>query len=86
VESIEEIESKFGDCAYKLFTLITKNEKTLGERILDETRSSGYRNVKDGIKINSDNQMRELYKAESHILIDDKTPEEVALEIESLLV
>lgn len=85
VASIEQIESNFEDYAYKLVTLITKNDKTLSKRILDETRSSGYRNVKDGIKINSDNQARELYRSESRVLVDGKTPEEVALEVENLL-
>jgi hypothetical protein len=59
-----QIPRRFSRFSYALFTLFVEDETQLKERVLDESRSSGYRDWEEAIKINQMIVDRPLMKYE----------------------
>lgn len=62
-----EIPRRFARCNYVLFTLWVEDEETLKARVLDETRSSGYRDWEASLRLNRMIQARPLMQNEVRV-------------------
>ena len=68
-----------------MFTLTVRDDETLKERIMNETRSSEYRNWKQAIKINQDILGRSLLPNEIRIDATEKSIGNVIKDISEYL-
>ena len=82
---ILELNSHFSKNNYLLFTLTLSDQELLKSRILDEERSSGYRDWQDGIDINKRILKRPLLPHEVRIETIQKTPQTIVEEIYNYL-
>jgi len=82
---ILELEKVFSDQQYLLITLVVESNAELKSRVLNETRSSKYRNWEEAIQINQTILDRPLLQNEVRIKNFGKTKEEVVAEILALL-
>ncbi len=64
---IKELHNVFQQENYILFSLIVSDDEVLKSRVLDETRSSGYRDFETAIKINKEIIERQLLLNEKRI-------------------
>lgn len=64
---IKELHTIFNQENYVLFTLTLSDDEILKSRVLDKTRSSGYRDFKSAIKINNEIINRQLLPNEIRI-------------------
>lgn len=72
---IKNIDISFGSVNYILFTLVVDDNNVLKSRVLNETRSSAYRDYEQAIAINQDIANRSLSTREKRI---DSTEQSVA--------
>ncbi len=82
---IKELHQNFKKEKYILFTLTVRDDETLKERIMNETRSSEYRNWKQAIKINQDILGRSLLPNEIRIDATEKSIGNVIKDISEYL-
>ena len=78
---IVELHKSYADTDYILFTLFVSDDELLKGRVLDDTRSSDYRDYKEAIKINRRIMSRELLPHETKIDSTSASLEEVMGEI-----
>ena len=78
---ILQLEKVFKKEKYILFTLIVDDEAILKKRIMNEKRSGGYRNWKEGIAINKKILKRKLLKNEIRIDAENNSVEKIVKEI-----
>lgn len=78
---IEQLPTIYADYNFSIFTLIIEDENILKARVLNESRSSGYRDWEQAIKINQSLIDRDAYKNEIFIKLKDKSIEHVITEI-----
>jgi broad-specificity NMP kinase len=83
---IKELHTVFQKENYILLTLIVNDNEILKSRVLNETRSSGYRDFKSAIKINKEILNRELLPNEIRIDTTNQSLEEVVKIIVSKLL
>ena len=74
---IQQIPQKFSRHRYLLVTLTVDDDKILKSRVLDETRSSGYRDWETALKINQELFNRPLMRHEFRLDSTYKTVEEL---------
>jgi len=78
---IRELHKNFKNINYSLVTLIVNDDKILKSRILKKTRSSKYRDWKNGIKINKEILERALLPKEIRIDATKKTKQQIVKEL-----
>ncbi|USN58928.1 MAG: AAA family ATPase [Candidatus Peribacteria bacterium] len=74
---IKELHTVFQQENYILFTLTVSDDEILKSRVLDETRSSGYRDFESAIKISNEINSRELLPNEIRIDATNQSVENV---------
>lgn len=82
---IEQLDEIFGDYDYSLFTLRLQNDEVLKARVLDESRSSGYRNWEEALAINESLLNREAFANEVFIDAENQSVDKVVDKITSHL-
>ena len=84
-KDIDKVLNEFKDSKYIIITLFLTNEEMLKQRVLTESRDSGFRNFEESIKFNK--RLREELKYPNEHKIDNtnQTPEETANYIKTLL-
>lgn len=78
---IEQLSSHFKNTNYVLFTLTIDDQEALKSRVLNEERSSAYRDWESAIEINNSICNRPLYPNEIRINTTNKNLKEVEKEI-----
>ncbi len=78
---IEKLPEIFDGYDFAIYTLRLDDENMLKQRVLDESRSSGYRNWEEAQEINQSLMNRQPFKNETFISIDSKTAEQVTEQI-----
>ncbi|MBW4061127.1 hypothetical protein HJC99_00950 [Candidatus Saccharibacteria bacterium] len=82
---IEQLDEEFSDYSYHIFTLRQVDEDLLKKQILDQSRSSGYRDWEQALRINKDLLERDPLKNESFIDVGQRSIEDVVDEIEAAI-
>jgi len=80
---IPELQTVFAGYEYRLITLILSDEEELKKRVLDETRSSGYRDWETALKIQKRILVRPLLSNEIRIDVSRKDRGTVLKEVEA---
>lgn len=76
-ERISQLAHVFEGYDYTLFTLRVLDDNTLKARVLDESRSSGYRDWQASLKINQELKARKAFPHEEFIDVEGQTVEEI---------
>ncbi len=82
---IKELSNIFGDFDYILFTLRQSDAKNLKSRVLEGSRSSGYRNWEEAVQINQELLDRPAFPNEIFIEVDTQSPPQIIDQICDLL-
>ena len=80
-ERIEQLPKVYEGYLYLIITLYITDETALKSRVLDSTRSSGYRDFETAFEINNNIQKRNQFTNEIKIDITDKLPNQIIREI-----
>ena len=79
---IQQIPQLFASKDYKIFSLVLSDEQELKHRVLDQSRDSGFRNVRKALLWNRRLKRRRLvkneFKIENSHLIQSETVKEIA--------
>lgn len=78
---IEKLPNIFRDYDFVILTLRLKDEEVLKNRVLDENRTSGYRNWEESLEINKSLNNRKRLQNEVFIDIDTQSVDQVADDI-----
>lgn len=78
---VEDIPKTFAGYDFSIFTLRLKDEETLKTRVLNETRSSAYRDSAEAVRINQSLFNRSAYQNEILIDLKDQPTEFVVEQI-----
>jgi hypothetical protein len=78
---IAQLPGIFKDYDFAIYTLRVLNEELLKSRVLDELRSSGYRDWEKALEINNELKNREPLKNETFIDIATQSVEQVVEQI-----
>lgn len=84
-EYIQRLAEDFVGYEYAIFTLRLNNEEVLKARVNDDSRSSGYRDTEEAVRINSHLQERSAFKNEVFIDNNDQSVDQVVEKILSLI-
>lgn len=84
-EKIAPILEELKDFQYIVITLILSNDEVLKQRVLTESRDSGFRGYEESIRFNNRLKNELSFPNEHKIDNTNQTPEETANEIENLL-
>lgn len=82
---VEKMLNEFKNNRYKIITLIVANDKVLQERVLTESRDSGFRDFEESIKFNRRLREKLTFPNEHKIDNTNQSPEETASYIKDLL-
>jgi hypothetical protein len=82
---LRQIPRAFRQQSLAIVTLTVSDEDVLKARVLDETRSSGYRDVKEALRLNDLIRSRALLPGEARVNITSVSVEEVVGTIETFL-
>lgn len=83
---IEKLPEIFDEYDYAIYTLRLEDEDILKSRVMDETRSSGYRDWQKALEINRGLQNRQAFSGETFVDIGSRSAEEVAKNIRISIV
>ena len=78
---INQIPAIFDGYNFAIYTLRLQDDNVLKSRVLDETRSSGYRDWEKAVQINQQLKSREQLKNEQFIDIDTQSVDQVVNQI-----
>ena len=82
---IEELSRVLSGYDYRIVTLVIDDEQVLKQRVLDPSRSSGYRDWQEAVKINLSNRTRKLHPNEVHLNLTSKNLEQVYTDLLTIL-
>ena len=78
---LADLSETYKDIDYKLFTLRVNSDDILKTRVLDDTRSSGYRDWQEAIEINNHLLSRKELDNEIFIDISEESPDTIVEKI-----
>lgn len=84
-ENIDKILEELNDLKYIVITLILSDDEVLKQRVLTESRDSGFRDYEESIHFNRKLKNELHFPNEHKIDNTDQTPEETVNQIENLL-
>ncbi len=79
------LDKVFQDTSYILFCLTISDDEILKARILDESRSSGYRDTEEALNINKKILARDLLPHEIRIDATQEDPKSIVAQLQTLL-